>query len=146
MFDQPPSGLHQSLRCQSPGRGPTGVAIRWSQRGETKNGSSTKMAPKIERPTAIQIRCLPAEADSRVENNERRRSQIIGNARKNGAPTRTCHQLPETLSVTASQGDVSNAKGRNTTAPADNETSSAVALNHVGARPYSGGDTAQFLP
>src|SRR6266850_6481847 len=96
------------------------------------------MVPQVETLTAIQINRRPMEVESCFEKSERRRSQIIGKARKNGAPTSACHQLPclpGTLSVTASHGDVSNAKGRNTTAPANSQTSSAMALTHAEARP-----------
>jgi len=61
------------------------------------------------------------------------RSQIIGKARKNGNPTRKCHQLPwfpGTLKVTASQGEVSEANGRKIAATANSQTSSANARHH----------------
>src|SRR5437667_7365759 len=59
-----------------------------------KKGTSTNIVPQIERATTIQTKRRPAGVDGRVENNERRRSQMIGKARKNGAPMRKCHQLP----------------------------------------------------
>src|SRR5438034_10810842 len=47
-----------------------------------KNGTSTKIVPQMERATTVQIRRRPGGVDSFPENNERRRSQIIGKARK----------------------------------------------------------------
>jgi hypothetical protein len=47
---------------------------------------------------------------------KRTRSQIIGNDKKKGSPTKTCHQLPSfpgTLSKSASIGEVPRANGRN---------------------------------
>lgn len=59
-----------------------------------KNGVSTRIVPQIERPTAIQRIRRPAEVESCLEKSARRRNHIIGKARKNGAPTSACHQLP----------------------------------------------------
>src|ERR1700722_1042015 len=78
-----------------------------------KNGASTNIVAQIERLTAIQIMRRPAGVGGCFEKNARRRSQIMGYARKNGAPTSACHQLPwfpGTLTITAFKGDVSNAK------------------------------------
>ena len=101
----------------------------------SRNGVSTRAVPQTERPTKLQITRRPAAVEGRSEKSERSRSQIIGKARNAGAPARKCHQfpwLPGTRSVTASHGDVSNAKGKNATAPAANQTTSKAAFTHVG--------------
>ncbi len=101
----------------------------------SKKGISTRIVPATERAEAPKItRCAKGDG-ARAEKRALRRSQIIGYARKKGAPTRACHQfpwLPGTRSVTAFHGEVLNAKGRNGTAPATNHKSSVTNLGHVG--------------
>ena len=107
----------------------------------SRNGSSTNVVPQIDRHTKLQSTRRPATVEERLEKRARSRSQIIGSARKAGAPARKCHQfpwLPGTRSVTASHGDVLNAKGKNATAAAASQTKSATAFTHVGPRLSSG--------
>ena len=110
----------------------------------SRKGSSTSVVPQTDRPTTIQIARLPAAVEGRGEKSARSRSQIIGKARKAGAPARKCHQLPwlpGTRSVTASHGDVSNANGKKATAPAANQTTSNAAFAHAGPCLSSGHTT-----
>ena len=89
----------------------------------------------VDNPATHQRMRLPTGADGWLEKRARSRSQIMGKARKHGAPARKCHQLPwlpGTCSLTASQAEVSKANGRNATAPAASQTRSRIALAHLG--------------
>lgn len=100
----------------------------------SRNGVSTRVVPTMDSPAAIQSMRQAAGVNGFDENSERSRIQIIGNARKNGAPARKCHQfpwLPGTRSVTASHGDVLKANGRKATAAAASQRISAAESIHV---------------
>ena len=90
-----------------------------------------------ERTATIQSARRPTAVEAFFDMSARKRSQIMGNARKNGAPTRACHQFPwspGTRSVTASKGEVPTANGRNTATPATSQTVSAATVCHTGGR------------
>jgi len=106
----------------------------------SRNGACTKTVATIARPTTTQRTRRPRAVETCAEKRARSRSQIIGNARKNGAPTNACHQLPwlpGTRRVTASHADVSTANGRNVTEPATIHISKTKMSNHTGLRSSS---------
>ncbi len=106
-------------------------------------GVSTSSVPTADNPATTHSTGCPrspgfgdlGSEDARDPNSARTRSQIIGYAKKNGAPTRKCHQLPwfpGTFSVTAFHADVLYANGKNGSTPAPSHTSNIATFTQTG--------------